>query len=551
MKFERNLDIGSLEAEDDNFLIKSFVDKPDLKAVSDTSNQKCIIVGRTGMGKSALIRKLSETKENVSRIRPEEMSLRYLSNSDILNYFRRLGISLDLFYKVLWKHVLIVEILKLYYGADKVKTGNKLQSLIESVDFRFNKKKKDAVEYLRKWHDKFWESTEYRVREIEDKLRESLKEVLGADAKLFEDFVRAKVGAESESIIETSRKTDIIHKAQKVVNDIQLTEIATILEIIQKDLLPKTQRKFFIAIDDLDKHWVDKKIVYDLIVALILTIKEINNCSNLKVVISLRLNLLHLAMQKANTTGFQREKFDNMFLHLYWNETELYSLLQNRINTLYKSQGEHPVSLTDLLPKNPGRGAKTDGFNYMLQRSFLRPRDMISFFNKSIKYSNGHTRISREAIHLAENDYSLERINAIEDEWNENHDMLKAYFELLRNRTFKFEANDITWRDLENFCRRVHNKTRQGELRSISKYGWKKGKEAGTRKHILNVLYKLGCIGVKRNSSLPVMYSFHYTNTLDTFNLQPDYVFYINPAIYKTLAIREVTVNKGDVRYNK
>ena len=538
MKFDRNLDIGSLEAEDDDFLIKSFVSKSDYIALSDSSNQKCIIIGRTGMGKSALIRKLVENSENITRIRPEEMSLRFLSNSDILDYFRRLGISLDLFYKVLWKHVFIVEILKLYYGEDKIKTGNKFQALLESVDFKFNKKKKEAIEYLRKWHDRFWESTEYRIREIEEKLRDSLRTSLGADAKLFDDFIKAKIGTETEQIIERSKKTDIIHKAQNVVNDIQLAEISTILDIIQNDLLPKTQRKFYIVIDDLDKHWVDKKIVYDLIVALILCIKEINNCPNMKVIISIRLNLLQLSLQKANTTGFQREKFTNMFLHLYWNEEELRLLLQNRINTLFELQNEKPLNFEELLPKNSSRGGKTDGFTYMIERSFYRPRDIISFFNKAIKYSNGNNRITRDAINLAENDYSLERLNAIEDEWNENIDVIKPYFEILRGKEYKFTDSHITDRDLEKFCKALHTKTKSKELRSITNFGWKKDREKQTKRHILNTLYTIGCIGVKKSSSTCLMYSFHYNNTLDTFNLDSDFIYYVNPALYKTLTIK-------------
>lgn len=539
IKFDRNLDIGSLEAEDDDFLLKSFVSKTDYQILSDTENQKCIILGRTGMGKSALIRKLCEDKDNCSKIKPEEMSLRFLSNSDILDYFRRLGISLDLFYKVLWKHVFIVEFLKLYYGEDKIKTGNKLQTLVESVDFKFNKKKKDAVEYLRKWHDKFWENTEYRIKEIEDTLRESLKRSLGVNAKLFDDFVQAKIGGEAEKIIQLSKKAEVIHKAQKVVNDIQLSEISTILDIIQKDLLPKSAKKFYIVIDDLDKHWVDKKIVYDLIVALILTIKEMNNCPNFKVIISLRLNLLQLALQKANTTGFQREKFENMFLHLYWDESELKTLLQNRVNTLFQNYNiSTRVSIIDILPRDSGRGGKTDGFSYMLSRSFLRPRDLISFFNKAIKYSKGSYRINREAINLAESDYSLERLNAIEDEWNENYDLLHPYFSILKGKQFKFQEHDINWRDLERFCKSLHNKTRSKELRSITNYGWKKHREHDTKRHLLNVLYKIGCIGIKPTPDSKLMYSFHYSNTLDSFDLSPSFSYYINPALYKALLIK-------------
>ena len=105
---------------------------------------------------------------------------------------------------------------------------------------------------------------------LNHKVRGRTKESLGAEAKLFDDFIKAKIGGEAEKVIEQSRKTDIIHKAQNVVNEIQLTEISTILEVIQKDLLPKSPKKFYIIIDDLDKHWVDKKIVYDLVVALIL-----------------------------------------------------------------------------------------------------------------------------------------------------------------------------------------------------------------------------------------------------------------------------------------
>jgi len=538
MRFDRNIDIGSLEAEDDEFLLKSYVEKRDFEALSNTSNQKCIILGRTGMGKSALIKKLVNEEENVARIRPEEMSLRYLSNSDILDYFRRLGISLDLFYKVLWKHVFIVEILKLFYGEDKIKTGNKFQSLLESVDFKFNKKKKNAIEYLRKWHDQFWENTEYRIREIEDKLRESLKESLGVEAKLFEDFAKAKLGAEADEVIEKSKKTEVIHKAQNVVNDIQLTEIATILDIIQKELLPKNKKRLYIVIDDLDKHWVDKKIVYDLIIALINSIKEINNCPNLKIVISLRLNLFQLALQKANTTGFQREKFNNMFLHLYWNERELKELLQNRINALCESAGESAPSLDEILPRDPGRGGKTDGFRHMLERSFYRPRDIISFFNKAIKYADGNSRISRDAINLAENDYSLERLNAIEDEWNENFDYLKPYFNVIKGMPFKFDHHQITTKGLEIFCRALKKKTKSKELKNITLWGWKPKKEMFTRQHILNVLYTTGCIGVKTSGEDKLMYSFHHTNTLDSFDLNESYRYYVNPAFHKTLNIK-------------
>src|ERR1700752_2268969 len=104
-KFSKNLEIGSPDAETDNILMDAFIESDALTALLDMNNQKSIIIGRTGSGKSALIKYIENTKEKIIRIEPEQMSLRYLNNSTILNYFKSLGVNLNFFYKVLWKHV--------------------------------------------------------------------------------------------------------------------------------------------------------------------------------------------------------------------------------------------------------------------------------------------------------------------------------------------------------------------------------------------------------------------------------------------------------------
>lgn len=112
-RFKRNDTVGTADAEsDDNYISDCFIETGDLDALQDINNSKRIIVGRTGAGKSALIRRLREVEENVIELPPQNLSLSYIANSDILNFFEAAGVNLDLFYQLLWKHVLAVELLK-------------------------------------------------------------------------------------------------------------------------------------------------------------------------------------------------------------------------------------------------------------------------------------------------------------------------------------------------------------------------------------------------------------------------------------------------------
>jgi polynucleotide 5'-kinase involved in rRNA processing len=53
-KFRRDIEIGSLSAEDDKYLLEAFVTKNEYTSINDVENNKSLIVGRTGSGKSAL-----------------------------------------------------------------------------------------------------------------------------------------------------------------------------------------------------------------------------------------------------------------------------------------------------------------------------------------------------------------------------------------------------------------------------------------------------------------------------------------------------------------
>src|SRR5689334_20669901 len=96
--FRKGVTVGNIEAELDGYLREAFIDRGDLGILQDTRSPKSIVVGRTGAGKSALLLQLEHSREHVIRIRPDALSLQYLSNSTILPNLAKIGIRLDLFY---------------------------------------------------------------------------------------------------------------------------------------------------------------------------------------------------------------------------------------------------------------------------------------------------------------------------------------------------------------------------------------------------------------------------------------------------------------------
>jgi len=116
-RFKNTDQIGAAGAEEDEFLSNCFVDTGYLSLLENLKDHRQIVLGRTGSGKSALLLTFAETKkEHVITISPEALALTYVSNSTILGFFSNLGVNLDPFFKLLWRHVLTIEILSHYFS---------------------------------------------------------------------------------------------------------------------------------------------------------------------------------------------------------------------------------------------------------------------------------------------------------------------------------------------------------------------------------------------------------------------------------------------------
>ena len=236
-RFRKQHYIGASDAEEDiEFLSKCFINTGDVELLSNCERPERIVLGRTGTGKTALLFELIKRK-NVIEIRPESLSFSYIVNSNILQFFFESGAKLDLFFRLLWRHVFTVELLKLRYNIKSEKEKNTFLSSLSKILTR-DKKKERAVNYLLKWGETFWEETEYRIKETTKKIEKDLGSSLKGKIK---DVGFSLEGAKRLS---EEERAEITNRGQQVINSIQMRELSEILDFLNEDVFDDNQQNF-------------------------------------------------------------------------------------------------------------------------------------------------------------------------------------------------------------------------------------------------------------------------------------------------------------------
>lgn len=530
--FKKHMKVGEADAESDaKFLESCFIDIGDIDVLLDTDEPQSVILGRTGAGKSALLEHLEQCTENVIRIEPEELALKHVSNSTILKFFEEQGVDLDIFYNLLWQHTFSVELIKFKYNIDSV---DKKISFIEGMKERLsgNKKKLDALKYIEEWGDKFWIDTEERIKEFTKKLEDSLKG--GIKVK--------NLMAEGGRKITTEEKAEIIDHGRQIVSSVQIAKLSKIVNLLAEDIFTDPQQKTYLIIDRLDENWVDDELRYRLIRALIETIKKFRNIQPVKIVLTLRQDLLNRVLEKTRDSGFQREKYKSFFLDLSWNKQQLLQLLNARINQLLKHKYTNSdVSFSDIFPD---KIEKVDSVDYILDRTLLRPRDTIMFVNECLIQSQGKSSITGSTIKLAEKIYSSERVESLRYEWYVEHPLLDHYINFLEKRNHSFKFNTVEKRELDTFVTELLERTMDisDEVTRISHKYFNSDVVSDLlirelKQSILYVLYKVGVIGIKIDGTSQVKWSSDKTQDLVISQIKPSSIIYIHKMLWRALAI--------------
>lgn len=534
-RFRKNDRVGEAEAEsDDAFLFDCFIDQGDLDRLRDTSSPQRLVIGRTGSGKTALLRMIELRCRNVVRMEPENLALGFLSNSGVIRFFEEAGTNLDLFYQLLWRHVLSVELIKKKY---RITNDTAQRTFLSSLSqlFTRDRAKEQAIAYLRDWGENFWNETEDRVKEITSKLEEQLKAGLGGSALL------AKLEAGGSQKLSEEEKREVVARGARVVSNVQIKALADVLKLLGEEIFDDEQDAYYIVIDDLDSKWVEDGLKYRLIRALIETVKVFRQVKAVKIIVALRLDLFQRVVTATRDSGFQSEKYESLRLDLRWTKQQIVQLLDLRVRHLVKQRyTSRAVSMWELFPTHIGRVQFDD---YLTQHTFLRPRDGILFVNECISRALDRGQIGTQIVHDAEGAYSQKRLDSLQEEWGTVYPLVTAYLQVFARRPTTVRVRDLSEESMREW---VYDRLLSGQANDpvavAAQQCYVEGSISSFRFTLvlIQALYVVGAIGIKPDSTNSEYWSFYSDHVPSDGEIRPTSILKLHPIFWRAVGARPV-----------
>lgn len=422
----KKIDLGKDEAEQDIRLQEYFLKTQSYN--NALTGKKNIIIGRKGSGKSAIFKILAEEllAENlVISITPDQYSWSALKD------YQEQGIMQEQAHTNAWKFTLLSSI---------------LWSLNEKGLLDEKTKLKKYFQYL---NDAFKIDKTNWFFSLVDKIRNS-----GIKTQWFsmEDAQRASTPLR---II-----TEIVNVIKEEINDIRVR----------------------ILIDKLDDSWDGTEQSKNIIIGLLKAAFDLNSQLDQKVII---------------TSFLRSDIYDTLFFHdqdklrqyeetIFWNSFELKKVITERVRVSLSLSYEDSDKIWSELFSDKKYRSKASAEKYIIDRTFKRPRDIISYVRMSLEYAieSNHDRIEVLDTRTAEEEkYSKSKYNDLIIEYQKQFVYIKDLLDSFTGSLHKIDKDDII-KKLTRF---------------IEKYSLQKQPT-----QLLRDMFSFGVIGVKRRGKTGV-----------------------------------------------
>ena len=368
------------------------------EAYSRALNRKCtIVLGNRGAGKSAIFKVLADkarmTGALVLELNPEDYSYEMLSSS--LRLEREGSWAKQGAFASAWKYLIFVQVMKGLCAGGGFKSGDSAK----------------VYEYLRDNHS---------------------GEQANPIAMLISHLKRIesiKIGGQ-----EATFKTKELARLYKLQEIEPL--LASLAEMCRK-------RRVLVFVDELDRGWDASEDAKAFVAGLFQACVSTNELTpNLTTYVSLRRELY----DSIPTLYEDAQKYRDIIEVIQWDEPELLSVVANRVRHCFPILRDssdidcwHSVFGEQLTYR------KAKSFNYMIDRTLYRPREIIQFcidaVNRAVK--DQVYPIDYPVISKAELSYSEERTKDIAAEYKYQYPGLRSVFEVFRSRTYDLHRDDL------------------------------------------------------------------------------------------------------------
>ena len=337
------------------------------------------------------------------------------------------------------------------------------------------------------------------------------------------------------------KRTSLQQRLRKFVDSELLKDLAQLINLLSDAEDDKAQLHYVI-IDRLDENWVDSAVRYRLIRALIEALRSMRAISSLKDVVALRSDLLEKVLQETSHAGFQVEKYEDYIVRVSWSPDELKQLLNKRIGQLYRRKyTKENVTFEDIFPRKVG---KANTFSYILDRTLMRPRDLIMFANLCFQEALGKNTISERMIRHAELEYSESRLSALLDEWQGVFPAMRPSVEIMRNKNSAFLLSELlSTRTQESLLTLIHEDDRytKDPMYDLVDRANRSGGDLYMERVVdvlLERLHLAGVIGVNTRSEAPYDWFQKTNKRLRAGSVSPQSKIQIHPMFHPALGVK-------------
>jgi hypothetical protein len=477
----KHLRIGSLAAESDEELFNYFVVTPDAETI--VNERIGLVLGRKGSGKTALFR---QGEELLGEFGLGEVNLIRLNMDDhawgAFKDFKELGLSPEHAATVSWQLALL------------------LQLSIAA-----------AATPMDQWTNKAHGDIRILHRFISDNFGE-VRPDLSKSSKLIGQISSLKVGAFGTGL-ETQWKNG---------KDLPRELVPGLVDTIAQHLrVPLHESAWMCMLDQLDESWDGSNEKKQLLVGLIKAVKRVNDdfgwrkdpIQGVRAVAFLRTDIYE-ALEFDD-----KDKVRDTVHEIRWGNDELKRMLESRldavaIDSIFETK-------TDVYKGRIPKGS----FNYLVSRTFMRPRDLLQFLNAVRSEEPNAEKITSRIVERAETRYSREKVDDLRQEYRRGAPWIDGAIESLRQGPNKFDTRV----DLEA---RLGERIDQARLAQWSM----------SVRELVDWLMEISVLGasprrVRRQR-------IRYRCEGDTVSLEGDSTAWIHPALFHGLSLTEPRTNR-------